>query len=161
VRRKSCNLVLAALAAATVLLGSVAAVLPVYRAHEKAAALALEIAEAKHAAAATAAVQKQIEIARQEESMLTERRRREPTISDTLFVLTHLLPDDAWLSDLRISGAEVQLLGVAASASDLIGLLDRSQRFTDASFRASLTRDQRLNRERFNIGARIAPARGG
>ncbi|HYC15535.1 MAG TPA: hypothetical protein VEC75_14890, partial [Stellaceae bacterium] len=105
-RRRSGNLLLAALAVASLLLGAVAAGLPLYHAHERAAALAMEVAEAKRAAAATAAVQKEIEIARQEESMLAERRRREPTISETLFVLTHLLPDDAWLSDLRISGAE-------------------------------------------------------
>ncbi|HVM81291.1 MAG TPA: PilN domain-containing protein [Stellaceae bacterium] len=160
-RRRTGDLLLAGLAAVTLLLAAAAVGIPVYRAHEAAAALAEEVAQAKRAAAATAVVQKEIETARQEESMLAERKRHEPAVSETLFLLTHLLPDDAWLSDLRISGAEVQLLGIAASASDLIGLLDRSKRFADASFRASLTQDQRLKRERFNIGARIAPAGGG
>ena len=159
-RRRSGGFLLAALAASALLLGAVAAGLPLYRAHESEAALAAEVAEARRTAAATASVRKEIEIARQEESMLAERKRRQPTVSETLFVLTRLLPDDAWLSELRISGGDLQLLGVAASASDLIGLLDRSRRFTDAGFRASLTRDQRLQRERFNIGARIAPMEG-
>ena len=159
-RRRTGDLVIAGLAAMTMLLGVAALGIPVYRAHAAAGALAGEVAEAKRAAAATAAVQKEIEAARQEVSMLAERKRRQPTVSETLLVLTRLLPDDAWLSDLRISGAELQLLGVAASASDLIGLLDRSKRFTDANFRASLMLDARLNRERFSIGARIAPAEG-
>jgi general secretion pathway protein L len=159
-RGRAGDFAIASLAAMTLLLGIAAVGIPVYRAHAAAEALAREVAEARRAAAATAAVQKEIEAARQEESMLVERKRRQPTVSETLLVLTRLLPDDAWLSDLRISGAELQLLGVAASASDLIGLLDRSKRFTDANFRASLMLDARLNRERFHIGARIAPAEG-
>ena len=74
--------------------------------------------------------------------------------------LTHLLPDDTWLTELELSRTEMQVTGYAASASTVLGLLDQSRRFGNASFRSPVMQDQHINREQFNISARITPESG-
>ena len=71
--------------------------------------------------------------------------------------LTRLLPDSAWVTDLRIDGETVDISGLAVSAAALVPLLERSKYFVDATSTASLTFDPREDKERFAIRARIRP----
>ena len=80
---------------------------------------------------------------------------RSPGVVETLDALTRLVPNDTWLQQLRINGDEVRLTGFSAAASSLIGLIEQSERFTEARFRSSVTRDARNKAERFTISAKI------
>jgi general secretion pathway protein L len=70
--------------------------------------------------------------------------------------LTRLVPDQAYLAQLLLQDGEVQLHGSAATASDLIGLLDHSALFRAPQFRSPVTRDGRDGAERFHLSVELA-----
>ncbi len=86
---------------------------------------------------------------------LVQKRRHTPLMIALLAELTKILPDDTWVDRLEITGNELRLMGEAASASRLVGLLDSSDRFSGVVFRSPVTTDRRSGKERFNISAQI------
>ena len=72
--------------------------------------------------------------------------------------LSHILPDTAWVTDLKIDGTTVDLSGLAVSAAALVPILERSKMLVDATSTASLTFDPREEKERFAIRARLRSA---
>jgi general secretion pathway protein L len=75
-------------------------------------------------------------------------------VSDILKELTARIPMTAWVKELRLSGNEVSIYGVAESASELIPLLDASPIFTDVKFLSTIRKD-RDDKEIFRIGLQI------
>ena len=69
-----------------------------------------------------------------------------------------MIPDTAWITDLRIDGTTVDISGLAASAVALVPTLERSTLFVDATSTAPLTFDQRQDKERFSIRVRFRSA---
>ena len=84
-------------------------------------------------------------------------RLRAETVSKVAILeeLTRILPDTAWVTDLKIDGSTVDISGLAVSAAALVPILERSKVFVDATSTASLTFDPREEKERFAIRARI------
>ncbi len=150
------DMALAGLAGLAVILACTALAIPLYRAHATAAALSLQLAEAKRQADESIRLQKEIEAEIQESGFLGMRKRQSASVSEALDALTRLLPDDTYLTEVEISNGDVQISGITASASTILGLLDQSQRFSDAVFRSPVIQDQRTSREQFNIGVKIA-----
>ncbi|MEQ1697439.1 MAG: PilN domain-containing protein [Hyphomicrobiaceae bacterium] len=72
--------------------------------------------------------------------------------------LTRILPETAWITDLKIDGGTIDISGLAVSAAALVPILERSKVFVDASSTAALTLDPREEKERFSIRARIRNA---
>ncbi len=72
--------------------------------------------------------------------------------------LTRLIPDTAWVTDLKIDGSNVDIAGLATSAVTLVPILERSAFFVDATSTAPLTFDQREDKERFSIRVKIRSA---
>jgi general secretion pathway protein L len=143
------------LAATAVVLAMLAAAIPIQNAQHRASQLASEFDAVKKTTVAAAGLRDEIDALRRDDSFLIERRRQSPTISRLLFEATHALPDDTWLNEFQIVGPEAQLVGFAASASALVGILERSRIFRDTSFRSPVTQDPQSGRERFSIAARI------
>lgn len=137
------------------LLAIAALAIPFYQVESRAEALTQQVTEAKQKADASVKLQRQIDAALQDRSALVDRKRQTVPVSDVLRNLTELLPDDTWLITLEISGTEVRLSGYSSSGTEILRILDRSEVFTNAAFRASLTQDTRLNREQFNIVAQV------
>ena len=81
-----------------------------------------------------------------------------PSKAAALEELTRLLPDTAWVTDLKIDGSSVDIAGLATSAVSLIPILERSAFFVDATSTAPLTFDQREDKERFSIRVKIRSA---
>lgn len=79
------------------------------------------------------------------------------TVSKVLLLeeLTRLLPDSAWVTDLKMDSTTLEIAGLAGSSTALIPLLERSSAFMDATSTASLTFDPREEKERYAIRARI------
>lgn len=81
--------------------------------------------------------------------------------------LTQLLPETAWIWNLKYNGKEIEISGFADSASDLISLLDKSPLFEKVEFLAPVTKERQMRpeglqeKERFKIKARIEGRRVG
>jgi general secretion pathway protein L len=74
---------------------------------------------------------------------------------DILRELTTVLPKNAWLSRVRITGTTVELEGYASSATGLLPKLEASLHFGKAEFASPTFRDARMNADRFNIKMEI------
>ncbi len=149
------GIVLAGLTLLAVLLGGAAVAVPLYRAHLTVESLAASVAEVKRAADESQALQKQIDAQAGESGFLAGRKRSAPEISEILDALTRLLPDDTWLTELRVKGNEIEITGLSLSASSVIGLIDRSPDFANPSFRSPVMQDPRTSHEQFNIAAQL------
>jgi general secretion pathway protein L len=151
------ELALAGLCLAVAGLGAAALVLPLVRAHATASALEAEVAALKPAAEASRTLEAEVGALSQEAGFLAAQRAARPTATAIIDALTHLLPDDIYLTALHLDGSQLQITGTGPSASRAITLLARSADFADAKFSSQVTQDQRTAREQFDITAHAAP----
>lgn len=82
-------------------------------------------------------------------------RATTPSKVAALEELSRLLPDTAWVTDLKIEGNTIDVSGLATQAVQLVPILERSAFFRDASLTSPLTFDQREDKERFSIRVRF------
>jgi general secretion pathway protein L len=130
-------------------------VVPYFRNNAMIGELSGEVAQAKREADASAKLQDAIDSEIHDQSFVVDRKQGGPTVTALIASLTHILPDDVWLTELAINGDSVQLSGLAGSATAVLGLLDQSPILVNAAFRSSVTQDAQLGRERFDITAQI------
>jgi general secretion pathway protein L len=87
-----------------------------------------------------------------------ERRKHEsPSAVIVLEELSRALPDHTYVTELRIEGDKLKLIGLTRDAPALIGLIEQTAHFTRATFFAPTTRAPNEAGERFHIEARIEP----
>jgi general secretion pathway protein L len=65
--------------------------------------------------------------------------------------LTAIMPDSAWVSDLRIDGNTVEFTGFAKSAASLVAPLENSPLFTGVSLTSPVVFDSAEDKERFSM----------
>jgi general secretion pathway protein L len=87
------------------------------------------------------------------EALTTVRRKKaiETSALVSWDALSRLMPDSAWLSQLRRDGEKITITGAAAEAAPLIGLIDHDPQFTAVSFASPVNYDSNLGAERFAI----------
>lgn len=151
------RLVLTALAAIVLILGAAAVALPFWHAENRRDQLTAEFATARREAELSAKLQTQIDARLRDQHFLIDRRSHTSTVTELLDALTRLTPDDTWLTELQVTGGDIRLTGASNSATALLGLIEQSASFRNAAFRSPVVQDQRLGRERFDLGAQIAP----
>lgn len=88
---------------------------------------------------------------------LERRKYQSPSSVIVLEVLSQILPDHTYVTELRIEGDKLRLIGVTRDAPELIRLLERSPNFTRATFFAPTTKGPTDPGERFHIEAQIEP----
>lgn len=93
-------------------------------------------------------------------SLLAKRKQTSPSSVVVLEALSQALPDSTYVTELRIEGDKVQLVGMTQDAPSLIRLMERSPQFARATFFAPTTRAQNDPGERFHIEAHITPSFG-
>jgi len=87
-----------------------------------------------------------------------ERRKHEiPASVIVLEALSQILPDHTYVTELRITGDKMQVVGVTRDAPSLIRLMEQSPHFTRATFFAPTTRSPSGAGEQFHIEAHIEP----
>ena len=86
--------------------------------------------------------------------------QRKFDIAPTVIVIENLaqiLPDDTYVTTLQVDGNKLRITGVARNAAALIELMERSTRFSQATFSAPTTRSRSDPGDRFQIEALIQP----
>jgi general secretion pathway protein L len=91
------------------------------------------------------------------ERALAKRKNESPSAVIALDVLSRILPDHTYVTELRIEDDKLRLSGITHDAPGLIRLMEQTAQFTQATFFAPITRSQSDTGDRFNIEARIAP----
>jgi len=98
------------------------------------------------------------DVAREGALAALERHRHEtPSSVIVLEALSQILPDHTYVTELRIQGDKMQVVGVTRDAPSLIRLIEQSSHFTRATFFAPTTRSPNETGEHFHIEARIEP----
>lgn len=92
-----------------------------------------------------------------EAAALQSRKQTSPARVVALEALSRALPDDTYLTELRVTGETLQIVGRTRDAPALIGLIETSPVFARASFSAPTTRSPGEAGERFSIEARLLP----
>jgi general secretion pathway protein L len=88
---------------------------------------------------------------------LVRRKNQTPANVIVLEALSNVLPDNTYVSELRIEGDKVQVIGITSDAPSLIRLIEQSPHFSRATFFAPTTRAPSDPGDRFHIEARIKP----
>jgi general secretion pathway protein L len=94
------------------------------------------------------------------EMLLAKRKQTQPSSVMVLEAMSRALPDSTYVTELRIEGDKVQVVGLTQDAPSLIKLVEQSPQFTRATFFAPTTRSQNEPGERFHIEAQIKPSFG-
>jgi len=113
-----------------------------------------EIATLKNGVIAIQDVQQEAQKIIEQIESLERIRTSELSKLEILKEFSNILPSSVWLTDFRYRKKELRLSGYAASASDLISILDGSSLFTASEFTAPITRN-REGQESFKIETSI------
>lgn len=140
---------------AALLLGMAALAGPDLRYGRERAHLANEIAQTREAAGRQAGERAVQAEAVQQWTTLAELTRGAPSATLILEALSRLLPDDTWLNQVTLTGRELTLEGVSASAARLVPLLEASPLFTKVAFVGATTLDAKTGQERFQFTIRL------
>ncbi|KGT80357.1 fimbrial assembly protein [Bradyrhizobium japonicum] len=87
--------------------------------------------------------------------LLAKRKQTTPSSVMVLEALSRVLPDTTYVTELRIEGPKVQVVGLTQDAPSLIRLMEQSPQFTRATFFAPTTRAANETAERFHVEADI------
>jgi general secretion pathway protein L len=87
---------------------------------------------------------------------LDARKRTTPAAVVALEALSRAIPDNAYLTELRLTGDKLEIAGVGVEAASLIREIEQSPHFSHAAFSAPTTRGAD-DRETFRIEAHVAP----
>lgn len=89
--------------------------------------------------------------------LLEQRKRQTPSAVIVLEALSRILPDQTYVTELRIEGDKLQIVGVTHDAPELIRLIEQTPNFTHATFFAPTTSSAGEPGENFHIEAQIKP----
>jgi len=87
--------------------------------------------------------------------LLAKRKQPMPASVMVLEAITRALPDSTYVTELRIEGDKIQVVGMTQDAPSLIRLMEQSPQFTRATFFAPTTHAANEPGERFHIEAHI------
>jgi general secretion pathway protein L len=91
------------------------------------------------------------------ETLLARRKQSSPSSVMVLEGVSRVLPDTTYVTELRIEGDKMQVVGLTQDAPSLIRLIEQSPQFTRATFFAPTTRTPEDPGERFHVEAHVTP----
>ena len=87
--------------------------------------------------------------------LLAKRKQTTPASIMVLEAISRALPDSTYVTELRIEGDKIQVVGMTQDAPSLVRLMEQSPQFTRATFFAPTTHAANEPGERFHIEAHI------
>jgi len=87
--------------------------------------------------------------------LLAKRKQTTPSSLMVLEAISRALPDSTYVTELRIEGDKVQVVGMTQDAPSLIRLIEQSPQFSRATFFAPTTHATNEPGERFHIEAHL------
>ncbi|WP_282610529.1 PilN domain-containing protein [Pelagibius sp. Alg239-R121] len=144
------------LLAALIALSVMAISLPLDRKARFAEALSQEVLLARKKLGAVRNLTDEIQSLEKSNRYLIDLRQNTVLVSRVLDDVTRLLPDDTWLSQMRLIEDRLEVTGYSQDAAKLIAIFDGSALFTEPKFRSPVTRDQRSGVERFSLTLKLA-----
>lgn len=91
------------------------------------------------------------------ELALAQRKNDSPSAVIALDVLSQILPDHTFVTELHMEAGKVRLTGITHDAPGLIRLIEETKHFNEAIFFAPITRSPTDTGDRFNIEAHMEP----
>ena len=141
-----------------------ALLLPIWQKRTEAISLNREADEARERAAISERLRSELERRVGDYNFALERKYAFPGSVQVLEDITHLLPDDTWLTQLELRSVrgkegqrELTLRGESANAGRLVSLLEDSKLFTQSAPRSPTTKIQPGPGEIFDVGAQLKP----
>ena len=128
---------------------------PLDRKEHYAAALDREVLLARKRLSVVRNLTDEIEALQSSSSYVASLRQDTILVSRILDDMTRLLPDDTWLSQLRLVENRLEITGYSKDAAKLIAVFDASLLFANPKFRSPVTRDQRSGVERFSMTLKV------
>ena len=100
-------------------------------------------------------LRKQVESLVAEIGTIQSFRKKKPLTVNLVREITTVLPNNAWLTRLKISETQIDVEGFARSATELIPKLEASKSLSKVELASATFRDPRMNADRFIIKADI------
>lgn len=91
---------------------------------------------------------------------LIDRRKNAPYLVLVLDALSQVIPDDTFLTELRLEGNVVRMVGLSRNVAGLVPLIETSRVLKDPVFFAATVRQQEEQRDRFHLEVRVATGAG-
>lgn len=142
----------------------VALALPLWQKRVEAISLNEQADAARQRAGTSDALRTELERRIGDYNFALERKYAFPSAVQVLDDITHLLPDDTWLTQLELRSVrgkdgqrELALRGESANAGRLVTLLEDSQFYRQAAPRSPTTKIQPGPGEIFDVGAQLTP----
>lgn len=143
-----------AMAGVTLVLFAALLVAPLWKKREVVIALQPVLAQAQQQADAVDALKREQERLVAEYNFPTEHKLAMPAKVALLEEVTRILPDNTWLQQLEIHGADITMQGNTGSSASLIGLFEQSTLLENANFKSPLVKVLG-GEERFQLAAGI------
>lgn len=128
-----------------------ALIIPAWYLERKVEHLQLEIDEVRVQATRVAEKRGQVMGHLMARQALVQQKNQQPGQLEVIAELTRLIPDNTWVSRLRVFGNKVLIQGESGRASDLIEVLEQSGLFSNVRFRSPITRNPRTALEQYQI----------
>jgi general secretion pathway protein L len=100
-------------------------------------------------------------IADQDLRAMVDRRRKTPYAVLAVDALAEALPDNTWLTELRLAEGRLRMTGISQNVPGLVPLIEASPTFAEATFFAPTARLPAGQGDRFHLEARVVPAGNG
>ncbi len=121
----------------------------------KVEAMDREIAARKDEVRKVEILKKDLQNVEKELSAIRTFKSSRPMAMVLLKEITRILPENAWLSRLRVVDSAIETEGYAASATEIVPKLEASKYFKKVEFASSTNRDPRTNLDHFIIKMEI------
>lgn len=126
---------------------------PVISQQKQLSLLEAAVAENRKAAIQLQSLQQEKEEILEQSRFLENKRRNEISSITLINEVTHIIPDDTWLTRFVLKSGTLQLQGESNNASSLIQTLESSQYFTEVQFRSPVTQNKINHKDKFNLSA--------
>lgn len=124
---------------------------PLFQLNQQMTSLQEAVAEVREPATVVGNKQSMLASRLAAQDTLVMRKNHEPSKLAIVQEVTSLMPDNTWVSRLRVSGGDVNLQGESRKASDLIEILEQSEQFQNVQFVSPITANPSTNMERYEI----------